>query len=199
MAICLALIAVRCIYIQTTAYVFLAWNLILAFIPLAIAYSIYKFRISNKWLMMILFFTWLFFMPNATYIVTDLVHLKNIKPNLEWFTIGLIFFCALTGLLCSALSLHWMVDAYKQYLTNNTKLPALIIIFLLSGFGIYLGRYLRWNTWDIISNPLGLVHDVADRIIYPLQHLRTWGVTIIYALLNANVYYFIRQFNKQTT
>jgi len=57
------------------------------------------------------------------------------------------------------------------------------MILFLSGFGIYLGRFLRWNSWDIISNPQLLANDNIHRIMHPLSHPRTWGVTFGFGLL----------------
>jgi uncharacterized membrane protein len=64
-----------------------------------------------------------------------------------------------------------------------------IVSLLLSGFAIYLGRYLRWNSWDVIANPFGLLFDVADRIVNPGEHILTFSATILFFAFLAVIYY----------
>jgi uncharacterized membrane protein len=59
----------------------------------------------------------------------------------------------------------------------------------LGSFGIYLGRYLRWNSWDIINKPFQLMYDIGDRLINPFSHSRTWGMTLLFGLF-LNILYF---------
>jgi len=79
---------------------------------------------------------------------------------------------------------------------NKKWVNSLVVSFLfLSSFGIYLGRYLRWNSWDIISNPLGLAGDIFDRFVNPSSHPRTWGMTVLMGVL-LNMMYFSIKFIK---
>ena len=64
---------------------------------------------------------------------------------------------------------------YVSYVTIGT--------FILCGFGIYLGRFLRWNSWDIIQNPLGLTNDIWYQIRHPFINSKTWMVTFGYAAI----------------
>jgi uncharacterized membrane protein len=77
--------------------------------------------------------------------------------------------------------------------TRKSLVAGLIVLLLfVSGFGIYLGRFLRWNSWDIIQAPFGLLFDVGDRIVNPLAHSRTWGVTISMGILLNMMYWTIK-------
>lgn len=179
---CLTLVVFRGYFTSSYFYLFLIWNLTLAYIPFCIT-SIIK-RVNLKGLGFVLvFMIWLLFLPNASYIITDIFHLKKQTNMPVWFDLLLILSFALNGLLLFFLSVY---DMHKHLLTIiSSKLTWFITIstLLLSGFGIYLGRFLRWNSWDIISNPKLLLLDVVDRIVNPLSHPATWGVTFGYGIL----------------
>ncbi|MDY7394722.1 DUF1361 domain-containing protein [Aureibaculum sp. 2210JD6-5] len=179
---CLALVLFRAWITTSYFYLFLIWNLILAYVPYCITTIISKVRLKN-FSFVSAFIVWLLFLPNASYIITDIFHLKHQTNVPIWFDLLLILSFALNGLLLFFLSVY---DMHKHLLTRvSLKLTWLITIvtLLLSGFGIYLGRFLRWNSWDVISNPKLLMLDIIDRIINPLSHPGTWGVTFGYGIL----------------
>ena len=132
---------------------------------------------------MLLFSVWLIFFPNAFYIVTDLIHL-GVKTTIpKWFDAVLLFTSCIMGLLMAFVSLL-RVENFLGKKFNSQKVHTMMIgILFLSSFGVYLGRFLRWNSWDIVSNPLELLYAIAQRIIFPLQHVQTWGVTILFTIL----------------
>ena len=178
---CLVLILLRVKFTQSITYMFLIWNLFLAGIPYAMSQLIK----SNNWikntsiLLIIALSIWLLFLPNAPYIITDLIHLNHINPNLIWFDALLIFVFAANGLLLAILS---MVDVYtilKEKWSNTVALLSIVLISLLSGFGIYLGRYLRWNSWELFTKP----HHLFQDIITSLQNTKAIGVTVSMACL----------------
>jgi uncharacterized membrane protein len=57
-----------------------------------------------------------------------------------------------------------------------------IASLLASGFGIYLGRFLRWNSWDIVTAPSSLLHQVAYEISHLGVHDSTWQVSVVYGV-----------------
>lgn len=179
---CLTLVLFRGWFTASYFYLFLIWNLILAYIPFCITITIK--RVKPKNISFVLFFIlWLLFLPNAPYIITDIFHLKKQTNIPIWFDLLLILSFALNGLLLFFLTVY---DMHKHLLTRishkSTSFITLVTL-LLSGFGIYLGRFLRWNSWDIISNPKLLLLDITDRFIDPLSHPTTWGVTFGYGIL----------------
>jgi len=160
---------------------FLIWNLFLAGIP----YTISQLTKRSTWLKnsTVLLITtlsiWLLFLPNSPYIITDLIHLNHINSNLIWFDALLIFIFAANGLLLAILS---MVDVYtvlKEKWSNTIASLSIVITSLLSGFGIYLGRYLRWNSWELFTHPNTLFQD----IITSLQNTKAIGITLSMACL----------------
>lgn len=179
---CLALVLFRGWFTASYFYLFLVWNLILAYVPFWITNTIKRVKLKKLGFVSV-FVVWLLFLPNASYIITDIFHLKKQTHVPLWFDLLLILSFALNGLLLFFLSVF---DMYKQLLTRiSSKLAWIITVatLILSAFGIYLGRFLRWNSWDIISNPKLLILDAVDRIINPLSHPATWGVTFGYGTL----------------
>lgn len=196
---CFALSIFRIYYTGSHAFLFLNWNLFLAFIPWAIS----SFMIINpalqqrKGMILLLIGAWLLFFPNAPYIFTDLFHLHTRASMPIWFDLVLILSYAWTGLLFGFLSL-WDMEKMLRPFMRKPQLNLLIGVFLfLSGFGIYLGRYLRWNSWDILSKPSALLGDVGDRFIHPFDHPRTWGVTFFMGLLLNLIYWSFKLIRKR--
>lgn len=178
---CMTLILLRVKYTQSITYMFLIWNLFLAGIPYAISQLLRTYNwVKNKPIpLLISLGVWLLFLPNAPYIITDLIHLNHINSGIIWFDAFLIFLFAANGLLLGILS---MVDVYTILKGKwNTALASIsiIIISFLSGFGIYLGRYLRWNSWELFTQPNHLLKD----IIISLQNTKAISVTICMASL----------------
>lgn len=109
-----------------------------------------------------------------------------------WFDLVLILSFAWTGLLYGFLSL-WNLEALmEQFLSKRMITSISVFLLFVSSFGIYIGRYLRWNSWDILHHPGRLLGDVGDRLINPFDHSRTWGVTIFMGLFLVMLYFTFR-------
>lgn len=181
----------RCYLTGESTFLFLNWNLFLAAVPWIlskIALKMPSFQ-TSKYLVFILLGVWLLFFPNAPYILTDLFHLRQ-RPSIPiWFDLLMILSFAWTGLLFGFLSLRDLENILKKKF-NKSKISLLIITLLfVCGFGIYLGRYLRWNSWDILYEPLSIAKDVFIRFSYPLENLHTWGMTLLMGIF-LNIVYF---------
>lgn len=197
-AFCLSLSILR-VYLSGSFYfLFLIWNLFLAAVPYIITSLISNREKSKGQLAKIIGVSliWLLFFPNAPYILTDLFHLRLITDFPKWFDLILIISYAWTGLLFGFLSLLKIEKLYRNYFSINLiNLSSSIILFIAS-FGIYLGRYLRWNSWDILNNPHGLMYDISDRIINPFEHPRAWGMTVLFGFLLNMIYWTIKLLRK---
>lgn len=197
-ALCVALVALRVHYTSRVTFVFLIWNIFLALIPYCISTCLILFhdRIQNRFMLILPFLAWLCFFPNAPYILTDLFHLKQRSGVPYWFDLALILSFAWNGLMLGYASLMDM----QAVLANrfNSLIGWLIAIgsLVLASFGIYLGRYLRWNSWDVVSSPMGLFNDIFDMITHPTLHPRTYGVTIIFSVFLILGYLLILQFTN---
>jgi len=155
---CLALLVIRGKLTHSGYHLFLVWNLFLAFIPhLFISYlkahiAIQKSKVKTFSLL----FLWLLFLPNSFYILTDLIHLTQSSNNLFWFDLVVISSYALIGFALGIISLIEFENIIKTYASPLITHLIMPLICFLCGIGIYLGRILRYNSWDIINNPLGL-------------------------------------------
>jgi uncharacterized membrane protein len=191
-AFTLLLLIIRVVVIGQLTYAFLPWNLFLAWIPFAISQKIGG--VSNRWKIFLLTGLWLLFLPNAPYIITDFLHLKHRPPIPYWYDILLLFSAAVIGLLLGLVSLlnveKFLSDRYGKKLSGFFILCS----FFLCAFGIYIGRYLRWNSWDIITNPDAIAADIFERIINPLDHFGTWSVTFLFGSFFYVMYYSIKNF-----
>jgi uncharacterized membrane protein len=180
-----ALLAFRMVKLEKIQYGFLAWNLFLAWIPLFVSIGLFYYQTAIKKLNIGVLasglIVWLLFLPNAPYIITDLLHLnRKMHPHIPiWYDALMIFSFAFAGLLAGFYSLYFVQQLLNQYLKAKTVWLLIGICLGLTGYGLYIGRVLRWNSWDIITNPFDLIESV-------LHHL-----TDTYALKFACVYAFI--------
>jgi uncharacterized membrane protein len=160
--------------LNTYRYYIYVWNMFLAWIPFVFSLIVhnryYKGKgIINSILIFICMGIWLLFYPNAPYIITDFIHISvsnypfKIEDTLEfqrnfriWYDFILIAFCALIGYLLGVASLYLNQIIVKDKFNNLISWIFVIIVSFLSGYGIYLGRFVRFNSWDIISNPMKL-------------------------------------------
>lgn len=167
-------------------FLFLIWNLFLAFIPfvfIQMALWFEKHKLPNLGILGIAALS-LLFLPNSPYIMTDLFHLKYWKHSAPlWFDTMMIFSYAATGIVLFYATLLGMEKLLKKYLPASIVGFSMLIIIFLNAFGIYLGRYMRFNSWDIISNPMGLIGEILERFVDPISHTRTWGMTLSYGIL----------------
>ena len=138
------------------------------------------------------FTVWLLFLPNAPYIVTDLLHLKFGSSQMLWLDVLVVTSFALNGLILFFLSIMDFESILKKHIKSNLVKPALISIFFLTGFGMYLGRFLRFNSWDILQHPQVLINKIIDIIIKPNAHFEAWAFTISFGLFLTLTYYLIK-------
>jgi uncharacterized membrane protein len=191
---CVLISVFRMIYTKSPIFLFLNWNLFLAFLPWFFSILlIVKPRLqSNKLLILILLLSWLLFFPNAPYILTDLFHLQLQLTMPKWFDLMLILSFAWTGLLFGFISL-WNIEKTLSKTIDKRNIPFISSGFLfLASFGVYLGRYLRWNSWDIVIDPFNLLNDIQVRFTKPFDYLETWGMTILMGIFLNMVYWSFR-------
>lgn len=193
---CFAFSVFRVAYTQSTLYLFLDWNLFLAFIPWALTtwLALSPRLEERKFSLLLLLMTWLIFFPNAPYIITDLFHLQHSSAMPVWYDTVQIVAFAWTGLLFGFLSLREIEYRIRISWGNRMAIVVIAALLFLSGLGIYIGRFLRWNSWDLINNPLRLLGDITERVLHPLEHTRTWGVTLFMGILLNMIYWSLRFF-----
>lgn len=192
--LCFSLSVFRVLHTDTRMYLFLNWNLFLAGIPWIVSsFVLLRPKIWNsKIIMGLLLGIWLLFFPNAPYILTDLYHLKSRTVIPIWFDMILILSFAWTGLLLGILSLLDIEKILLKSISRKWVTAISMVLLFVTSFGVYLGRFLRWNSWDILQNPLGLLQDIGVRFSHPFEHPRTWGMTLLFGLFLNMIYWSFR-------
>ncbi len=194
----LALLEARVYFSGSWHYLFLQWNLFLAVLPLLFSslLLVVEKRMSARLLIGGLMILWLAFFPNAPYILTDLFHLRPRQQVPLWFDLLLLLSFAWNGLLMGFLSLRDMQLLVEKWFGRLKGWLFALGAMTLASFGIYLGRYLRWNSWDVLAEPQLLLMDIADRLINPLAHPRTYGFTIAFSIFLIFSYIMLNQFSR---
>jgi uncharacterized membrane protein len=190
---CVALIAARTVYAHTGHFQFLLWNLFLAWIPLALAALAFRISTRRSALTRLIVvptaIVWLLFFPNAPYIVTDFVHLGQFHDNVPgWYDVMLIAWFAWTGLLLGIVSLRLMQEILTRVAGNVVGWVLVAVVTVAGSIGIYLGRFLGWNSWNVFQAPLALFDHAFDRGNQPNASVRMAGFTVLFALLFLFVY-----------
>lgn len=182
--LCVCLVAIRMHFTSTKVFRFLVWNIFLALIPYGIStlLVLYNYKIKSHIIVALAILAWLVFFPNAPYILTDLFHLKKSPEAPYWYDLALILFFAWNGLMLGYASLIDIQFVITKRFNYWAGWLAAIASLVLASFGIYVGRYMRWNSWDVVSSPGGLFMDITEQLVNPTEHPRTYGVTIIFSL-----------------
>ncbi len=177
----IGLIIARIYFTGKLTYIFLIWNLFLAIVPFWLSQLFFYLSRKTKrkfWIFPVLVL-WLLFFPNAFYIITDFIHLRARMPIPVWYDIFLFFSAAWNGLLIGFYSLRIMQVSLKSVFSGAVSWAFVTIALLLSAFGVYVGRFLRWNSWDAIRNPFPLLNDIMEKVANPMEYPGTYMVTII--------------------
>lgn len=194
----LCLLLARIIYTGEYTFTFLVWNLFLAFVPYFLSYTLtqYPSLIENKWKFAGIFTVWILFVPNSFYILTDLFHLTQREEAPIWFDLILIISFAWNALLIGILSVRHMEKIFQAMWLYRFDWLFIFPIMWLNGLGVYIGRYMRFNSWDIVSNPFQLAWDIIQLHIYPMDHKGAWGMTICFSIFLTIIYITIKKTSK---
>jgi uncharacterized membrane protein len=191
------LLLVRMVLSGKITHLWLFWNLFLAWIPFILSHLMVRnFHPLRRFpiFFALLGFCWLLFLPNAPYIVTDLKHLKIVPGIPFWFDLVLLTSFAINGLYLGLYSISHIQGVISSLYGQKRAWFLIGAILYLTSLGLYLGRILRWNSWDIISNPKGLLADILHLILNPFEnlyiHLVILLVTVV-LLLFYRVFYFV--------
>lgn len=163
-AVSFALVCARIVWTKDIAYAFLVWNLFLAWLPLVfslLACDEFRAGANRNWRFHGWAAAWLLFFPNAPYIFTDLIHLWSRFHRHFWVDLVLILLYALIGLVLGFLSLYLMQSVVARVVGRLASWVFIAAVAVVSGFGVSLGRFLRFNSWDVLLQPLALCHSLG--------------------------------------
>lgn len=223
------LVFVRVFHTGRPIFIFMIWNLFLAYIPYALStwltsrygpgrdeytsplsaqrrgsrqaltFRAWTRRLRKRRLLIVLSFVWMLFIPNAFYMLTDLYHLNDGSGHSripEWFDLALILSFAFNGLLLGVLSVRHME---KLFLPNPTVIGSWLFLYpimVLNALGIYTGRYLRYNSWDIISDPWQLLRDMISMVVHPFRNHLVWSMVLCFSVLLMLIYRLLQRGSK---
>lgn len=179
----LALYVARVATYQDFTFGYMIWNLLLAALPLAFVLLLVKRLATDSWLdktNILLTLLWLGFLPNSFYLVTDLIHIAEVSSRTVLFDSVMLLSFALTGLLLGYTSVVLVHRELRSRLAARSSDRIVALIILACSFAIYLGRYMRWNTWDVIINPIGLVANVVDSLVVPQEGSPMLQTTLLF-------------------
>jgi uncharacterized membrane protein len=181
-----ALLTGRLYFDREWGWLFLGWNLFLAWVPYLISLWLATLKQEQRprWLFgLIIGLVWLAFLPNAPYLVTDLIHLRPREPIPYWYDLGLFAVLAWTGLFLAVFSLRVMQSLVEGWLGRWPGWLFVLGTVSITGLGVYIGRFLRWNSWDLLTHPHLIVSEITARLANPLEHPGSVGFTFIMAML----------------
>jgi len=187
-----ALLLVRMMGSGTNRYLFLIWNIFLAWLPYVFSNFLPRYLNKANWKQWMLLASWLLFFPNALYIVTDLVHLRADTNIPWWYDTMLLFLSSITGLLLAFKSLFQVEHFLQQKFKSRDLRFVLPSLLFIGSFGVYLGRFERWNSWNIINQPLGLFENILQCFLNPVQNWRVWCITTVFSLVYSMLFYSMR-------
>lgn len=188
----LALLCLRIILADSTHYMFIPLNLVLSWAGLLLGWYLARQMSIKRWsskTVVAATIVWLFFLPNTWYTVSDFLHVFSTGEINELYDIALVstfVFC------CVAMGLVSLYSVHNQLLKKLSRAQAYLCvetIILLASFAIYMGRVLRWNSWDAITNSGGLLINISDRLINPLAHPASMNVTGLFFLFISVIYF----------
>ena len=178
-----AMVAVRVSYTGSADYVNLVWNLFLAWVPLGLAVAVYdgaRRGLRRRWLAA-LAGLWLLFFPNAPYLMTDMKYLRELDGAPLWYDAALTASAAFTGLALGFISLFLVHSVARRYVGAVWAWIGVWAVLAVSSIGVFLGRFQRFNSWDVFTDPKPILGDVAKGLADPLNYPKVVAVTVVFS------------------
>ena len=196
-AMCVGLVLARAAYSGAGRHVTLLCNLFLDWIPFMLAYFAHavSWRRASLYLVIpLIAFLWLIFFPNAPYMLTDLQDLTRRAEGAPlWYDVIMIVWTSWTGTLLGVISLYLMQDIIIRRFSHTIGWVFVFVISILSSFGIYIGRFVRLNSWDILQNPAETAQEILGIIIDPSMRLAAF--TLLYAFFFLFIFLLLYSFS----
>ena len=203
-AVCIGLVFARVAYSESGRHLGLIWNLFLAWIPFMLAYFAHavSWRRAALYLVIpVIAFLWLIFFPNAPYMLTDLQDLTRKAADAPlWYDVIIVVWCTWTGMLLGVISLYLMQDIIVRSFGRAAGWIFVFVISALSSFGIYIGRFARLNSWDILQNPAETAQEILGVVVDPSRRLAAFTLlyTFFFLFVFLLLYSFSHMLREQT-
>ena len=186
-------------YEHTLAYSYLLFNLCLSWIPLLLTFWLLKLlrtELWSSWLALLASFLWLLFLPNSFYMVSDFIHLQDVPVGYVLYDAVMFSAFIVTSLVLGFASVYLVHRQLIKRFATQTAALWIGLILLLCSFAIYLGRDLRWNSWDVLTNPAGFIFDLSDRLVHPSNYGQIVLTVLSFFVLLAGLYNLLWQTAK---
>ncbi|MHA4845114.1 DUF1361 domain-containing protein [Flavitalea antarctica] len=195
----LSLVIFRVWYTGEPVFIFMPWNLFLAYLPYQLLkiFSPSAHDVKGKPGFAVLFIVWLLLIPNAFYMITDLFHLFQREGIPLWFDLVLLMSFAWNGMILGFLSVRQMEKNLSLIVPGLREGLFAGGIMFLNSFGVYLGRYLRFNSWDIISNPFSLVENIWLLVLNPIDNRAAWAMIFAFTIMMTIIYKMLKKLSRQ--
>jgi uncharacterized membrane protein len=172
-------------------YDYLVWNLFLAWLPLVLAVrltSLLRLKLWSSWEALGVSLLWLVFLPNSFYMISDFIHLQEVQ-RVDVLYDALMFTSFIyTGVALGFSSLYLVHLQLRRRLSAKASAGWIAGTLLICSAAVYVGRDLRWNSWDVLINPGGLLFDVSDRLQHPAAYPQMLVTIITFFILLASMY-----------
>jgi uncharacterized membrane protein len=170
---------------------YMLWNVTLAWIPFGLSLWLHRVlthKLWSSWEALIVTAGWLAFLPNTFYLISDFVHLLEADSSTVLFQVALFMAFVFVGLALGLSSLFIVHRELLKRLSAGWTTFVVAIILLACSFAVYIGRDLRWNSWDILVNPGGLLFDISARAVHPTQYPAIIAFVVPFFALLAGMY-----------
>lgn len=182
---------------------YLIWNLFLAWIPVLLTIwlgKVLRRKLWSSWEALLVTVIWLSFLPNSFYMISDFVHLQDVPESRVLYDVIMFSSFIFNGVILGYISLFPVHQELIQRVAKRTAAILVSIVLVLCSFAIYLGHDLRWNTWNILSNPGGLLVDISNHFLNPSSShtvlTTTFGFFVLLGSLYVVVWYIARNMRQ---
>lgn len=185
------LYAIGAIINRDMTFGYLVWNLFLAWIPLGLMVLLgwlLQTRSWTSWLPLVITLLFVAFLPNTFYVITDIIHLKEVARVDLVYDVVMILSFVFTAVMLGIISIYLLHGELAKRLRDGVTWAALLLVILSTSFAIYIGRDLRWNSWDIVLNPASMLFEVSDRLLSPFSHPQLFMITCSFFVLITTMY-----------
>lgn len=183
LALAIILNILRIVLFGKLSFIYILWNIFLALIPFVISIILLNYSEKNKLnktFFVIGGIVWIIFLPNAPYIVTDLIHLGVVRGVPVLYDSILLFTSAFVGVFLGLSSIYNIEKILLSKYSREITQVIIIVILGLTSFGMYIGRSFRFNSWDVFVSPLSFTSKLFDIFSVTSNHIETFSYMVLF-------------------
>ena len=154
-------------------FAYMIWNLFLAWVALGLTIwlerTLHRTQWSS-WYALGITALWFIFLPNTFYMITDYIHVQELAEADLLNGIFMLSSFIINGAVLGFLSVAIVHSELLRRVRARTAGMLVGIVLLSCSFAMFIGRELRWNSWDIVVNPSFLLFDISERVIHAGEH-----------------------------